>query len=157
MISPSSIDVREVVSIGDAFRSLSVLPDEVKRQAQAALNDLQNGRRPENVEYKELGNSLAGISEIKIRFNKDAFRIYNVVIYREVLYLLDAGIKKSKKGGEIRRKTFVDWRCDIRLPSRTTSRTDRPMKRNTSNGKSEGLLDRKGWRSSLWRYPANRR
>jgi phage-related protein len=101
VISPTSIDIREVVFIGDAQDGLDRLPEEIQTEAHAALLDLQNGKRPLGDKYTELKGDLAGIGEIRIRFNTDTYRIYNVATFKEVLYVLEAGIKKSTKSGAV--------------------------------------------------------
>lgn len=103
MISPASIDEKELVPIGSALADLNDLPAEVRSEAMAALTDLQNGRRPAKNRYKDLtGNQkLDGVGEIRLDDDGNTFRIYNVVVYREVIYLLDAGMKKSVRGGAI--------------------------------------------------------
>jgi phage-related protein len=103
VISPASIDVKEMVPIGGAQADFDALPEDVRLEALAALTDLQNGRWPTGGRYKNLtGNDkLAGVGEIRLNQDGDTYRIYTVVAYREVLYLLDAGIKKSVRGGAI--------------------------------------------------------
>jgi phage-related protein len=100
VISPSLIDIREVVPIGNALAGLDGLPEEIQTEANAALQDLQNDRRPTS-DFTDLKGNLAGIGEVKIKFNTNTYRIYSVAIFKEVLYLLEAGIKKSTRGGEI--------------------------------------------------------
>lgn len=103
MISPASIDEKEMVPIGGAQADLEALPEGVRLEALAALTDLQNGRWPTGGRWRDLtGNDkLAGVGEIRLNDDGDTYRIYNVVSYREVVYLLDAGIKKSVRGGAI--------------------------------------------------------
>jgi phage-related protein len=103
VISPASIDERQVVFIGSVQADLDGLPGEVRQEAIGALSALQNGQRPPAGRYKDLtGNDkLAGIGEIRLSHDGDTYRIYNVVTYKEVLYVLEAGIKKSVRGGAI--------------------------------------------------------
>jgi phage-related protein len=101
--SPNSIDIKEVVCIGSAESDLDALPKEVRTEAHAALSDLQNGRWPAGDRYSDItGNDkLTGVGEIRLNHDKDTYRVYNVVSYKEVLYVLEAGIKKSVRGGAI--------------------------------------------------------
>ncbi|WP_274612871.1 type II toxin-antitoxin system RelE/ParE family toxin [Bradyrhizobium brasilense] len=82
---------------------MDALPNEVREEAIGALSALQDGQRPPAGRYKDLtGNDkLAGIGEIRLSHDGDTYRVYNVVTYREVLYVLEAGIKKSMRGGAI--------------------------------------------------------
>jgi len=101
--SPTSIDIKEVIFIGSAKADLAALPAEVRTEANAALWNLQNGSWPPTERYKDFsGNDkLAGVGEIRLNHDKDTYRVYNVVSYKEVLYVLEAGIKKSVRGGAI--------------------------------------------------------
>lgn len=107
MSSPVSIDVREILFVAGAQKDFEGLPDMVRRQAIATLSDLQNNRRPPPDRYKELtGNSkLSGVAEIRINADDgNTYRVYEIVAYREVIYVLDAGAKKSPRGNEISRQ-----------------------------------------------------
>ena len=101
MISRASIDEKRVIFIGSARADFDALPQEVRMNANAELSNLQNGRRPRGERYKDLSGKLSGIGELKLNDDGNTYRVYNVVTYREVLYVLDAGIKKSVRGGAI--------------------------------------------------------
>ncbi len=115
MISPASIDEKQVVFIGSAQADLDTLPGEVRQEAIAAISALQNGQRPSAGRYKDLtGNDkLAGVGEIRMNHDGDTYRVYNVVTYKEVLYVLEAGIKKSVRGGAIPQQDIkrLEARC----------------------------------------------
>jgi phage-related protein len=101
VISRASIDEKRVIFIGDAQADFDALPPEVRMEAAAELSNLQNGRRLKGDRYKGLSGKLSGIGEIRLNDDGNTYRVYNVVNYREVLYVLDAGIKKSVRGGAI--------------------------------------------------------
>lgn len=103
MASPTSIDIKEVIFIGSAKVDLAALPDEVRTEANAAFWNLQNGSWPSADRYKDITNNdkLVGVGEIRLNHDTDTYRVYNVVNYKEVLYVLEAGIKKSRRGGAI--------------------------------------------------------
>jgi phage-related protein len=107
--SPTSIDIKEVIFIGSAKADLAALPTEVRTEANAALWNLQNGGWPEADRYKD----IAGVGEIRLNHDKDTYRVYNVVSYKEVLYVLEAGIKKSVRGGTIPQQDMrrLEKRC----------------------------------------------
>jgi phage-related protein len=44
---------------------------------------------------------LSGIDEIRIPDDGNAYRVYYLVEFKAAIYMLDAGIKKSPRGGEI--------------------------------------------------------
>lgn len=107
MSSPVSIDIREILFVANAQKDFQGLPDVVRNQAIATLSDLQNNRQPPPDRYKELtGNAkLNGIAEIRINADDgNTYRVYEIVTYREVIYVLDAGAKKSPRGNEIPRQ-----------------------------------------------------
>ena len=103
MTSDRSTDVRQVVMIGSAEADFAALPLEVRKQAIAALSLLQNNKRVAGGKFKPLtGNDkLKGVGELRIDEDGDTYRVYELLQSKEVLYVLDAGKKKSKKGGAI--------------------------------------------------------
>ncbi len=123
MSSPHSIDIKDVHFVGSAERDFRNLPYEVRKEAVAALSDLQNGRTPKAGRYKDMtdNDKLRGIGEVRLNGDDgNTYRVYNVVCLKEVIYVLHAGVKKSVRGGTIpqqdverlekRRKTaFADY------------------------------------------------
>lgn len=104
MSSPGSIDIKQVFFVGSAERDFRNLPAEIRKEAVAALSDLQNGRTPRGGRYKDLtdNDKLRGIGEVRLNGDDgNTYRIYNVVCLKEVIYVLDAGAKKSVRGGAI--------------------------------------------------------
>ncbi len=143
MSSHRSIDVKEIVFVGEgAQKAFAALPADVLKPVNAVLSRLQNGKRVEGNKFKDLtGNKkLEGISEIRIEGDDgNTYRVYEILIFKEVIYILDAGAKKSMKGSSIpqvdierlgKRKDFAERdykankeeyskRYDVRLSNRT--------------------------------------
>lgn len=101
MTSPNSIDVRRVIFVGDAKTSYEAMPTTVRERADTAIQTLQNRGRLPAKRMEGLSGKLAGIDEIKIPSAGDTYRAYLTLSFEAVIYVLDAGIKKSPRGGEI--------------------------------------------------------
>jgi phage-related protein len=102
MTSNTSIDLREVIFINQAAKdSYCSLPDEVRQMADKATYVLQNNGRLPAKQRKALSGTLSGIDEIRMDDGGDTYRAYHLVQFREVIYILDAGIKKSPSGKKI--------------------------------------------------------
>jgi|UPI00069FAD6C predicted XRE-type DNA-binding protein/phage-related protein len=69
--------------------------------ADALTTALQNGSTLPAGRYRQREGSLIGASEFRIPHDGDTYRCYQVVAYEEVIYILDAGMKKSSRGGEM--------------------------------------------------------
>jgi phage-related protein len=94
--------MKEVKFIGSAERDFDSLPGDVYEEANQALTNLQNNRRPAAGRYTELtGNAkLNGVAEIRSNgADGNTYRVYTVIIFKEIIYVLDAGAKKSSQGG----------------------------------------------------------
>lgn len=103
MTSAISEDVKEIVFVNKAAqKAFDALPAEILERAEAALSVLQNGGTLRKGEYEDLnGKNLSGASEIKMPWNGDEYRVYQVAIYDEAIFILDAGMKKSPRGSKI--------------------------------------------------------
>jgi phage-related protein len=108
MTSGTSTDFKEVIFINqDAANAYRSLPPEVREAADARTAALQNGERLPAQHAKRLSGQLSGISEIRLRFDADAYRVYFAAEFEKAIYILDAGIKKSPNAGVIPR-----WQMD---------------------------------------------
>ena len=113
MTSGASTDLKEVIFINqDAARAFAAMPPDVRETAEARTTILQNGGRLPAQQVHALHGNLAGISEMRVRFDDDTYRVYFAATFEKVIDLLDAGIKKSAHGNEIPR-----WQAD-RLQAR---------------------------------------
>lgn len=102
MSSDASIDIREVVFVNraadEAYRGL---PDEVRQAADARTTAIQNHRPLPRNQRQSLSGKLAGIDEVRILSYGDTYRVYHLVEFVEVIYILDAGMKKSPTGSRV--------------------------------------------------------
>jgi phage-related protein len=102
MSSDSSIDIRAVIFVNQAAEeAYRDLPEEVRQAADARTTAIQNNMRLPRDQRQSLSGELAGIDEIRIGFEGDAYRVYYLVAFKAAIYVLDAGMKKSPRGGEI--------------------------------------------------------
>jgi phage-related protein len=102
MSSDSSIDTRAVIFVNEAAEeAYRGLPNEVRQAADARTTAIQNNARLPRDQRQSLSGDLTGIDEIRIGFDGDAYRVYYLVEFKAAIYVLDAGVKKSPRGGEI--------------------------------------------------------
>lgn len=103
MTSEESIDLKEVVFINQAAqRDYEAMPPDVKESADDAITQMQNERSLPSKMFRALKGNLSGVDEIRLPYDSDTYRIY-VMLCSAAVYILDAGIKKSKTGSEIPR------------------------------------------------------
>lgn len=101
MTSDESIDLKEVVFINErAHRDYREMPPEVKESADGAITEIQNERPLPKKLLNALKGNLSGIDEIRLPYDTDTYRVY-VTAFRAAVYVLDAGMKKSKSGAAI--------------------------------------------------------
>jgi phage-related protein len=101
MTSGSSIDIREVIFIGSASEDYRAMPAEVRQAADARMQVLQNNGRLPAKQRTALSGKLIGIDEIRVLWDGDTYRAYLAIEHKAVIYILDAGIKKSPHGRAI--------------------------------------------------------
>lgn len=90
---------KEIVFVGSSPRDLTAFPDEVKRVMGFALRQAQaGGRHPDAKPLK--GFAGTGVLEVIEDFDRDTFRTVYTVTLGDVIYVLHAFQKKSKKGSE---------------------------------------------------------
>jgi phage-related protein len=77
------------------------LPDEVRQAADARTTAIQNHRPLPRNQRQLLSGKLAGIDEVRILSHGDTYRVYHLVEFVEVIYILDAGMKKSPTGNRV--------------------------------------------------------
>lgn len=81
--------------VGTSYKDLLSFPNEVKKEAGYQLHRVQNGLDPEN--WKPFQTVGSGVKEIRISYDKNAFRIVYVAKFAEKIYRLHAFKKKTKK------------------------------------------------------------
>jgi phage-related protein len=102
MVSNTSIDIREVIFVNQAAEAAyRGLPEEVRQAADARTTAIQNHARLPRDQRESLKGDLAGIDEVRIGHDGDAYRVYHLVECAAAIYVLDAGMKKSPRGGKI--------------------------------------------------------
>jgi phage-related protein len=83
--------------IGSSKKDLSAFPEDVKVRAGEALWQAQNGNKaPYATPLKGYGG--ASVLEVVDDFDGDTFRVVYTVRFAEVVYVLHAFQKKSKRG-----------------------------------------------------------
>ncbi len=108
MSSRTSVDIREVVFVNaQAKRAYESLQGEVLEAADARTTAIQNHWRLPRNQRQALTGKLAGIDEVRILFDDDTYRVYYLTRFHAVIYILDAGKKKSPRGKDMPR-TQVD-------------------------------------------------
>jgi phage-related protein len=91
--------VRTLIWLADARESLSAFPVETKRALGFALRQVQNGANPRNA--KPLAGLGSGAYELKEDGPDQTFRIVYLLKLRKGIYVIDAFVKKSKKGSQV--------------------------------------------------------
>ena len=94
---PSEPQPKPVRWIGGSKEDLSRFPDDVKARMGFALFEAQRGRKATYAKPLK-GYGGAGILEIVDDFDGDTFRAVYTVRFAEVVYVLHAFQKKSRRG-----------------------------------------------------------
>jgi phage-related protein len=83
--------------VGGSKKSLDGVPEDVKDVFGAALLDVQYGETPDGA--KPFGEGLPHeIWKIVEGYEADTYRAVYTAVFREVVYVLDVFVKKSKSG-----------------------------------------------------------
>jgi len=98
MTSDESIDLKEVIYVNQsAYNDYEGMPPDIKETADQAITQIQNERQLPAKMFVSLKENLSGVDEVRLPYDGDTYRIY-VTICRCAVYILDAGMKKSKTG-----------------------------------------------------------
>ena len=89
--------VRSIVWIGSSRRDLKAFPSDVKDAMGYALYQAQLGRKPSSAKPLA-GFGGAGVLEVVEDYQTDTYRAVYTVKFSELVYVLHAFQKKSKKG-----------------------------------------------------------
>lgn len=102
MTSDDAVDIKEVIFLSQRVEDdyLSQ-PAEVVEAFDARITAIQNLRRLPARHHQALSGHAKGIEELRVFHDNNTYRTYYLANYNEVVILIDAGMKKSKKGGEI--------------------------------------------------------
>jgi phage-related protein len=90
---------RPLVWIGDSLGQLSSFPVDTKRLLGFSLRQVQNGETPSNA--KPLSGQGAGLYELKADDRYNTYRVVYFVRLKRAIYVLDAFVKKSKRGSKV--------------------------------------------------------
>lgn len=88
--------LRSVVWLGDSRKSILAFPEAVRKLIGDELQYIQYGGMPKDAKpFKGVG---AGVFEIALKHNKEAYRCVQAVQLGDKIYVLHAFQKKSKSG-----------------------------------------------------------
>ncbi|WP_084158999.1 type II toxin-antitoxin system RelE/ParE family toxin [Solidesulfovibrio alcoholivorans] len=91
--------MKRVFWIGDSKEKLCKFPDDMQDEAGSALRKVQYGQTPDCVSsLSSLGEGISGVLEIKVDYDKEAYRVVYVAKLTKGVYVLHAFHKKSKSG-----------------------------------------------------------
>ncbi len=94
---PEARRVKPIVWVASAKRDLKEMPEDVQDEVGYALEQVQRGETPDNAD--PLHGNLSGVFEIKSDDEDGAtYRTVYTTKIGDVVYVLDAFKKKSKKG-----------------------------------------------------------
>ena len=88
-------DFKPVEFLGSALRDLRAFPDAARREAGHQLDQLQNGREPDD--WKPMASIGSGVEEIRIKDRAGAFRVIYVARFADAVYVLHCFQKKTQK------------------------------------------------------------
>lgn len=86
---------KEIYWVGTSYKDLLAFPDEAKKDAGYQLHRVQNGLDPED--WKPFQKIGSGVKEIRIRSDKNIYRIMYVAKFAEKIYILHAFQKKTQQ------------------------------------------------------------
>jgi phage-related protein len=89
------LPLKPIEFVGDSRRVLSAFPEEARRTAGFQLDRVQRGLEPND--WKRLPAIGSGVLELRIHDSGGAFRVVYVAKYADVIYVLHAFQKKSRK------------------------------------------------------------
>ena len=84
-----------LIWLGSSYEDLQAFPREAMRRAGFELSAVQQGDLPEH--YRPMQTVGAGVYEIKIREEGQAFRVFYVAKFAGRVYVLHAMEKKTQK------------------------------------------------------------
>ncbi len=86
---------KELEFLGSSLKDLKEFPDAAKQDAGYQLGKVQKGEEPDD--WKPFSTVGAGVKEIRIREDKNIFRIMYVAKFKDTVYVLHAFQKKTQK------------------------------------------------------------
>lgn len=87
--------IKQVEFLGSSRRALASFPDEARRTAGFQLDRVQRGLEP--FDWKPMGAIGPGAIELRVHDGSGAYRVVYVARFPDVVYVLHAFQKKSRK------------------------------------------------------------
>ena len=84
---------------GNALDDLKAFPEGTRREAGFQLDQVQQGRDPDD--WKPMNTVGAGVREIRIKDADGAFRVMYVAKFEEAIFVLHCFQKKTQKTGRL--------------------------------------------------------
>ena len=85
---------KELEFLGSSLKDLKAFPDAARQDAGYQLRKVQQGEEPDD--WKPFSSVGAGVKEIRIREDKNIFRIMYVAKLKDTVYVLHAFQKKTQ-------------------------------------------------------------
>jgi len=114
MTSDGSVDVKEVVQIGQAQKAYQAMPENVQEEFDKLITAVQNGKSVRANDKTDLKGSLEGISELRLDDDGNTYTTYYAAEFDEVLFILAAGCKKSHQDGAIPREEIATLKLRLK-------------------------------------------
>ena len=95
MYSIDVADSKPVEFRGSSLEDLRSFPLTARREAGHQLDQVQNGREPDD--WKPMNTDGQGVKEIRIRDEAGAFRVLYVARFADAIYVLHCFQKKTEK------------------------------------------------------------
>ena len=87
--------VKAVIFRGSTLDDLRAFPASARRKAGHQLDQVQNGREPDD--WKPMNTIGRGAQEIRIKDTAGAFRVIYVAKFADAIYVLHCFVKKTQK------------------------------------------------------------
>ena len=91
---PKGFILKKVIFLGSSYRDICDFPANAKREAGLQIYYVQSGVTPDD--WKPMTTVGLGVKEIRVHSNNE-YRIIYTAKYKDIVYILHAFIKKSKK------------------------------------------------------------
>ncbi len=88
-------DEKEISWVGSSYKDLLDFPEQARRDAGYQLHRVQNGLDPED--WKPFQAIGAGVKEIRLSDDGNAFRVMYVAKFSDRIYVLHSFKKKTQK------------------------------------------------------------
>lgn len=108
------MSVKQISFLGDSLARLRDFPDDARAEAGHQLNEVQNGKDPDD--WKPMKTIGPGVREIRIRDRSGAFRVIYLATLEDRVLVLHAFQKKTqataKKDLELAAQRLKRWKAE---------------------------------------------